>query len=484
MGWLSMILAAVAGAAAAEPGAGVPAADKPASARPNVLFIAIDDLNDWVGHLGGNPDVRTPHLDRLARRGVSFANAHCVAPACNPARAGLLSGLRPSTTGIYHNHHNWVDTLAGVVTLPEHFRACGYRVVGGGKIFHGSQNAARFWEEYYLRHELPAPKTPYNGLNRAHFDWHALDIAPEDMPDYKLVTWAIEQLQRRDDRPLFLAVGIVKPHLPWYVPKKYFDLYPKDRLTLPQVPDDDLDDIPPIGLRMANPQGDHKAVVESGQWRDAVQAYLAAISFVDEQVGRLLDALDRSPRAGNTIVVLWGDHGWHLGEKHHWRKFTLWEESTRAPLIFVAPGVTRPGGLCHRPVDFLSLYPTLADLCGLPIPKHLQGPSLRPLLENPQAPWDRMALTTHGRGEHAVRSQQWRYIRYHDGTEELYDHQHDPMEWKNLAGQPGHEPLKREMARWMPEKEAPDAPPAKPGQKGKAGKRAAGRPKAKTANPP
>lgn len=431
--------------------------------RPNVLFIAIDDLNDWVGHLGGHPDVKTPHLDRLARRGVSFANAHCVAPACNPSRAGLLSGLRPSTTGIYHNHHNWVDTLAGVLTLPEHFRACGYRVVAGGKIFHGSQNAARFWDEYYLRRELPAPKRPYNGLNRAHFDWKALDITPEEMPDYQLVTWANEQLRQKHDRPLFLAVGIVKPHLPWYVPKKYFDLYPKDTLTLPQVPEDDLDDVPAIGRRMANPEGDHKAVVESGQWRDAVQAYLASISFVDEQVGRLIDALDQSPQAANTIVVLWGDHGWHLGEKHHWRKFTLWEEATRAPLIFVAPGLSRPGAICTRPVDFLSIYPTLAELCRLPVPQHVQGPSLKPLLENPEAPWDGVALTTHGRGEHAVRNQRWRYIRYHDGTEELYDHDQDPMEWKNLAGQPVRQALKQDLARWMPKKESPEAPSAKAG---------------------
>ncbi len=478
-GFLSRTMLAVAGLGLAAITVVGPVAATAAPQRPNVLFIAIDDLNDWVGHLGGNPDVKTPHLDRLARRGVSFANAHCVAPACNPSRAGLLAGLRPSTTGIYHNHHNWVDTLAGVVTLPEHFRAHGYRVVGGGKIFHGAQAASRFWDEYYVRHELPAPKTPYNGLNRAHFDWKALEIGPEEMPDYKLVTWAIEQLQRRDDRPLFLAVGLVKPHLPWYVPKKYFDLYPKERLTLPQVPDDDLNDVPPIGVRMANPQGDHKAVVESGQWRDAVQAYLATISFVDEQVGRLVEALDQSPRAANTIVVLWGDHGWHLGEKHHWRKFTLWEEATRAPLIIVAPGVARPGGLCQRPVDFLSIYPTLADLCGLPIPQHVQGPSLRVLLENPEAPWDRMALTTHGRGEHAVRSQHWRYIRYHDGTEEVYDHRQDPMEWKNLAGHPGHEALKREMARWMPDKEAPDAPSAKPAGKAKAAKRGAGRAKSK-----
>ncbi len=443
-----LVSPALPGAAAAETG------------RPNVLFIAIDDLNDWVGHLGGNPDVKTPHLDRLARRGVSFTNAHCAAPACNPSRAALLSGLRPSTSGIYHNPHDWVNTLADVVTLPQHFQAHGYRVLGGGKIFHGSASAEKYFHEYYRRRELPPPEVPYNGLNRAQFDWKALDLAESDMPDYKLVSWAVEKLNEDRDRPLFLAVGIVKPHLPWYAPKKYFEMYPKEKITLPEVPDDDLDDVPPIGLRMAKPEGDHKAVIDAGQWRDAVQAYLATITFVDDQVCRLIDALDRTPAADDTVIVLWGDHGWHLGEKHHWRKFTLWEEATRAPLIFVAPGVAKPGGLCSRPVDFMGIYPTLADLCGLPVPEHVQGVSLRPLLEDPDAAWDRMALTTHGRGEHGVRCERWRYIRYHDGTEELYDHAEDPMEWHNLAGNAEQDGRKQAMAKWMPETEAPNAPVA------------------------
>jgi arylsulfatase A-like enzyme len=428
--------------------------------RPDVLFIAIDDLNDWVGHLGGHPDVKTPQLDRLARRGTSFTNAHCAAPACNPSRAALLSGLRPSTSGIYHNSHDWVNTLADVVTLPQHFKANGYRVLGGGKIFHGSASAEKYFHEYYRRRELPPPKVPYNGLDRAHFDWKALDLAERDMPDYKLVSWAIEKLNEERDRPLFLAVGIVKPHLPWYAPQKYFDMYPKEKITLPEVPDDDLADVPPIGLRMARPEGDHKAVVDAGQWRDAVQAYLATISFVDDQVGRLIDAVDKTPAADDTVIVLWGDHGWHLGEKHHWRKFTLWEEATRAPLFFVAPGVGKPGALSSRPVDFMGIYPTLSDLCGLPVPEHVEGVSLRPLLEAPDAAWDRMALTTHGRGEHGVRCDRWRYIRYHDGTDELYDHVEDPMEWQNLAGKPQCDARKQEMAQWMPETEVPNAPVA------------------------
>lgn len=455
---LRVSIAAVAVAALAP--VGRPGALRAAEDRPDVLFIAIDDLNDWVGHLGGNPDVKTPHLDRLAQRGVSFTNAHCAAPACNPSRAALLSGLRPSTSGIYHNQHDWVNTLADVVTLPQHYRANGYRVLGGGKIFHGSASADKYFDEYYHRQELPPPKTPYNGLDLAHFDWHAIDVDESEMPDYKLVSWAMEEIAKERDKPLFLAVGIVKPHLPWYAPKKYFAMYPKEKITLPEVPDDDLDDIPPIGLRMARPEGDHKAVIDAGQWRDAVQAYLATITFVDDQVGRLIEALDRSPRAKRTVVVLWGDHGWHLGEKHHWRKFTLWEEATRAPLIFVAPGVAKPGGLCPRPVDFMGIYPTLADLSGIPTADHVQGVSLRPLLEKPDAPWNRMALTTHGRGEHGVRGDRWRYIRYHDGTEELYDHDQDPMEWKNLAGDSSQDARKHAMAKWMPQDEVPDAPVA------------------------
>lgn len=432
-------------------------------AKPDILFIAIDDLNDWVGHLGGHPDVRTPHLDRLAKRGVSFTNAHCAAPACNPSRAALMSGLRPSKEGVYTNNHDFEVALKDALTLTEHFRNNGYRIMAGGKIYHHTKAGQRFWDVYQERPELKLkdkPKAGFNGLGRDHFDWAPLDdVAERDMPDYKLVTWAIEQMvSPPPDKPLFLCVGIVKPHLPWYAPRKYFDMYPKEKVTLPTVPDDDLADIPPIGMKMANPSGDHRAVMESGQWRDAVQAYLATITFVDDQVGRLIDAVDRAPRGKSTIVMLWSDHGWHLGEKHHWRKFSLWEEATRAPLIIAAPGLSKAGAPCARPVDFLSIYPTLCDLAGLPMPGHLQGASLKALLQEPESAWDRMALTTHGRGEHAVRSDGWRYIRYHDGTEELYDHERDPMEWKNVASDPAHAALKAKMATWMPKEEVPEAP--------------------------
>jgi arylsulfatase A-like enzyme len=298
-----------------------------------------------------------------------------------------------------------------------------------------------------------------SGLNRAHFDWGPVDARDEEMGDYKLVSWAAEQLGKKHDKPLFLGVGFVKPHLPWYAPRKYFDMFPPDSIQLPKVLEEDLKDVPAAGVRMARPEGDHRAVREAKQWRHAVQGYLATITFLDGQVGRLLDALDKSPHRDNTIVVFWGDHGWHLGQKEHWRKFALWEEATKAPLIFVAvPGLTKPGSRCDRTVDFLSLYPTLADLCGLKAPPHLEGASLRPLLTNPAAAWDRPAITTHGRGNNAIRTEKWRYIRYADGSEELYDHEADPLEWKNLAGDSRYADVKKQLAAALPAKEAPDAP--------------------------
>lgn len=428
--------------------------------KPNVLFIAVDDLTDWVGCLAGHPQVRTPNIDRLASRGTLFARAYCAAPACNPSRAALLSGRRPFSTGIYHNDQPWRPVLKDVVTLPQHFKQNGYQVRGGGKIFHGDDPS--YWHDYFPRPGDPRPRLEsVSGLNRAQFDWGPVDAGDAEMGDYKLVTWAAEQLGKKHDRPLFLAVGFVKPHLPWYVPKNYFDMYPLDSIQLPKVLEGDLKDVPAAGVRMARPEGDHKAVVAAKQWHRAVQGYLAAISFLDGQVGRLLDALDKGPHGDNTLVVFWGDHGWHLGQKEHWRKFALWEEATHAPLIWVVPGLTKAGGRCERPVDFMAIYPTLCDLCGVPAPKDVEGTSLRPLLKDPAAAWDRPAITTHGRGNHAVRTERWRYIRYADGSEELYDHAADPLEWTNLVGDSRLADVKKQLAGPLPAKEAPDAPRGK-----------------------
>ncbi len=432
--------------------------------KPNVLFIAIDDLNDWIGCLGGHPNTKTPNIDRLAQRGVLFTRCYCSAPACNPSRASLLTGIRPSTSGVYHNNQPWRPVLPEAVTLPNHFKNNGYLVVGRGKIFHGRHSKdLPAWHEYIPRGSDPQPENkPLNGIPKtAHFDWGPIDVPDEEMDDTKVVNWGIDFLQEKHDKPFFLACGLFRPHLPWYAPHKYFDKFPPEEITLPNVNEDDLEDVPPIGKRMARPEKDHKKVTESENWRKAVSGYLSCINYTDTNVGKLLDALDRSDYAGNTIVVLWGDHGWHLGEKLHWRKFALWEEATRMPLIIFVPNSMNKGQRCHRTVSLLDLYPTLNELCDLPVREELEGNSLTPLLNDPDKEWDRPVLTTHGRKNHSIRSERWRYIRYSDGTEELYDHKNDPLEWTNLAGQPENKGIKKSLTKWLPQKNAPDAPRAK-----------------------
>jgi arylsulfatase A-like enzyme len=283
-------------------------------------------------------------------------------------------------------------------------------------------------------------------------------VPDRDMGDRKVAAWATRQLQEKHDKPFFIACGFFRPHLPWYVPKKYFDMYSLERITLPNVNENDLDDVPEPGRKMARPQGDHAKVLKHKQWRKAVQGYLASITFVDTCVGRVIRALDRGPYADNTIIILWSDHGWHLGEKLHWRKFSLWEEATHNVLMAVVPGVTKPRGRCLRPVTMLDIYPTLIELCGLTPKAELEGKSLVPLLKDPKAKWNRPALTTHGRNNHSLRGERFRYIRYSDGTEELYDHESDALEWTNLANDPKYAGVKKELAKWLPEKNVPEVP--------------------------
>lgn len=425
------------------------------SQRPDILFIAVDDLNDWTGHLGGHPQARTPNIDRLVSRGVTFTNAHCAAPACNPSRTALMSGVRPWRSGVYVNPDPAAGVLKNTLTLNRHFLAQGYQVLGGGKIYHGRGSEGRddTWTEWAGRFSTQGGnRSNLNGLKKAHFDWGPLDNRPQDMGDYKLTDWAIDKLTNRpSDAPLFLAVGYVKPHLPWYVPQEYFDRFPLASIRLPEVTESDLDDLPDAGRKMAHPEGDHAAVVKGDQWKRAVQGYLATISFLDDQVGRLLKALEESPRAKQTIVVWWTDHGWHLGEKQHWRKFALWEDATRTSFAIAAPHVTQPGTRCNAPVDYTSVYPTLCELAGLDIPDHVPGKSLLPLLKDPEADWEHVAICSHGRGNHAVIDPRYRYIRYADGSEELYDHTSDPREWNNIAGQTDAAEVIRRLARELPD---------------------------------
>ena len=451
------------------PSLGESPADRPGK-PPNVLFIAIDDLNDWVGCLGGHPGAKTPHLDRLASRGVLFTNAHCPAPLCNASRAALMTGIRPSTSGIYTNRQPWrkSEALAEAVTIPQHFMAHGYRALGSGKIYHGRFPDPKSWNDYWPsqtqnKPDDPRPEgRPLNGIpGTGNFDWGPVDAPSEGMGDWQVADWVAKQLKQTHDKPFFLACGIFRPHLPWFVPRKYFERHPLEGVALPDVKEGDLDDVPPAGRRIANPGGDHRKVTQHRQWRKAVQGYLASISFADECVGRVIAALDGSPHRENTIVVLWSDHGWHLGEKLHWRKFALWEEATHNVLMVVAPGVTQPGGRCRAPVNLLDLYPTLIDLCTLNRIDSLEGASLLPLLEDPGTERDRPTLTTYGRNNHSVRSERWRYIRYADGTEELYDHEKDALEWHNLAGDKRSAGTMEDLAKWLPEVNTADIPAKK-----------------------
>lgn len=443
-----------------------------AADRPNVLFIAIDDLNHWVGHLARHPQTKTPNIDRLASQGVAFSRAYCTAPACNPSRASLLSGQRPSTTGCYLNSQNWRPGISEDKLLNSQFARAGYRVYGAGKIYHGAGDRGGDWTEYFpgqgatQRH----PDARDNGVGGIQF--YPLANSDEEMPDYRVVSYGLDKLREKSERPFFLAIGLVKPHMPFSVPKKWFDMFPLESIQLPPFRADDLDDVPPAGVRMAGPEGDHAQILASGRWKEAVQAYLATIAFCDSQIGRLLDGLDRSPHRDNTIVCLWSDHGWSLGEKSHWRKFALWEEPTRTVFVWRAPGVTPAGKLSSRTVDYTTIYPTLCELAGIPLPTHLDGRSIVPLLRDPAASWEFPAITTHGFKNHAVRTEGWRYIRYADGSEELYDESTDPLEYRNLAKEPQFADRKQMLANFLPKTDAdnlPGAGKANPGAKTNAG---------------
>ena len=430
--------------------------------RPNVLFIAVDDLNHWVGYLGRNRQAMTPNIDRLARMGVAFANAHCAAPVCNASRAALMSGRRPGRTGIYDNEQNWRTVIRQEDTLTRQFLTAGYKVFGSGKIYHGGVHRKGEWTEYFEGGE-GAPLLPDASANDEDvngMEFYPLANPDADMPDYQFASYAITKLAASHERPFFLALGFNKPHLPWTVPKKYFDLFPVSSIELPPVKNNDLADVPPAGVQMADWGRPHANMVASGRWKEAVQAYLASVAFVDAQLGRVLDALENSPHRDNTIIVFWGDHGFHLGEKQHWRKFALWEEATRTPLIWVAPGVTQAGGICARSVDLMSVYPTLLELCGISRPPHVIAESISPLLVNPTTAWLTPAITTFGRNNHAIRSERWRYIRYAGGREELYDHQTDPYEWTNVAARVRYAATKAELAAWVPKGKFSNVPPS------------------------
>ncbi len=404
----------------------------PSSRQPNILMVVIDDMKPWIGPHGFTA-AHTPALDELSEQGVVFRRAYCAAPACSPSRAAAFTGRAPHQTGVYLNKHSWRDLAPKTTTFPRLLREAGYRTAGFGKLFHIiSHDDPKAWDERQHHKLMRMPGAPLNGLRDiwrkagSRFDWAPVDIPVEDMDDHRQVDRAIAAMKQTGERPWFVACGLFRPHLPWYVPRQFYDLYPIGDVPLPEVIADDLKDVPPRGRRFCK-QEEHRVIVSRGLWRPAVQAYLAAISYADYEVGRLLAATPP-----DTVIVLWSDHGWHLGPKNHWHKYALWEEASQCVFAMAGPGIAA-GEQCMRTVSLNDLYPTVCDIAGLAPPHALFGRSVVDLAADPRAAWDRPALTTYGPNNHSIRSERYRYIRYDDDSEELYDHDVDPHEWVNLA---------------------------------------------------
>ena len=423
--------------------------------KPNVLLISIDDLNDWIGCLGGHPQAKTPNIDRLAKLGVLFRNAHCQSPVCNPSRASMMSGLYPETTGIYFLNPSIAESpkAKASVLMPARFEKEGYHVTAAGKLFHGRENQ-RYLPNYggSFGGFGPLPKkkiAPFPGMKL--WDWGAFPEKDEQMPDHQIADWAIKELGKKHDKPLWLGVGFYRPHVPQFAPQKWFDMYPLDEIQPPETMKDDLSDLSRYGVditRLKHIAPTWEWVSKNDQWKPLVQSYLACVSFVDHQVGRVLDALDASPYAKNTIVVLYTDHGFHLGEKERFAKRTLWQDGAGVPLMIAGPGV-KGGRVCDKPVELIDLYPTLLAMTGAKADSAHEGHSLVPLLKE-EMDWPHLARTSFGPGNVALISESHRYIHYNDGSEELYDRKADPNEWKNLSGDSAMSKFLAEFRKSLP----------------------------------
>ena len=440
-----------------------------ASKKPNVLLISIDDLNDWVGCMGGHPQAKTPNIDRVAKMGTLFNNAHCQSPVCNPSRASMMTGRYPHTSGVYFLGPDLKEApvLKNLKTMPEVFADHGYKTMAAGKIFHRGDR--RFFQEYLPTGGFgPRPKKK---ISQPHghplWDW---GIFPDDdnvMPDMKCAKWAVDQLSQKHDKPFFIGVGFYRPHVPMFATKKWFDIHPKDKIKLPAVPSDDLKDLSQYAIDLTNLEHvspTHEWVTGAGQWEHAVQSYLASVTFADHCLGLVLDALEKSEYADNTIIALFSDHGFHLGEKERWAKRSLWEDGTRVPVVVAAPG-HKAAQKTNRPAELLDIFPTLLELAGLPKDETQEGQSLVPLMKNPRREWKHPAITSFGLGNYSIRSTHYRFIQYFDGSRELYDLRNDPHEWNNLIDNPKMKKVIQEHASFIPQKQHPILPGNSTGHK-------------------
>ncbi|MBC7653350.1 MAG: sulfatase [Oligoflexus sp.] len=442
-----------------------------AQEKPNVIFLIIDDLNDWVAISEKFPMVKTPNIDRLASKGTYFTKAYSQAPLCGPSRASFLSGLLPSKTGVYlqmkdEDLKKYYDEKFGIDFLPNYFSKNGYNTFGVGKIFHNGPGIDAF-DEYGGKFDLygPSPKERMNydpawfGQNGTQTDWGAFPDKDELMPDFKSAKWASEQLHKVHTKPFFMAVGFVRPHVPWHVPQKWFDEIKLNTIKTPPYLKTDMEDIPEIGKSIAEvlEMPTTEWAIKENKWKEMVQAYIACIAFVDAQVGKVLDALEKSAYKNNTYVVLLSDHGYHLGEKNRFAKHSLWERSAHVPLIISGPGLQQ-NKINNQLVGLIDLYPTLVDLCNLPKNQTNDGRSLGPLVKNIAKRWDYPVYSFYGTDNLSIYRDKYHYIKYEDGAEEFYDLAEDPQEWKNLAIKLKSSALLNSFRKIAPLKTAPYAP--------------------------
>lgn len=465
-----------------------------ASPRPNVLLIMLDDLNTDIGAYGGQ--AKTPNIDRLASQAVRFEHGYSVVPACNPSRVALMTGQRPETTGQYLNEGNFRQRPGGAerLTLPQRLRAAGYEAVAAGKIFHHSRGSGEqepagsdpaSWDRQarvdvgvgdprdfrdanghaaWLQGAAEHEGVPINAYIRSDGVWGPTKEGKEGSGDFAVARYCADYLRsKQGGQPFMLACGIWRPHSPHIAPREFFDLYPLDQIRMPPVPPGDLSDVPRIAHRNWSTSFARKLRSQPEEWRRAMQGYLASVSFADAAVGEILDALDKSGHADNTVVVLLGDHGFHFGDKDRWEKFTLWDRGGRTTFLMKLPGVGPR--VVTPPVSMLDVVPTVLSALGLPRPEGLEGHDLTPLIQNPARHWPYAAVQTYQQNNNGVRQGRWNYIRYQDGSEELYDLQQDPNEWRNLihGGRGRYEPVVRALSKHLPSRVANPQAAYKPG---------------------
>ncbi|MCY3018393.1 MAG: sulfatase [Planctomycetota bacterium] len=452
--------------------------EAPPAAKKNVLFIAVDDLRPQLGCYGKR-QVLSPNIDKLAARGTLFEHAYCQQAVCSPSRTSLLTGCRPDTTKVYDLETHFRKTIPDVVTLPQYFKKHGYHTQGFSKIYHGGLDDAESWSvphwqpkgpQYQLKEnmqlirkriaELPDEDAKVKAARRSSIrgmPFECADVADNAYADGATADEAIRVLRDVKDKPFFLAVGFLKPHLPFVAPRKYWDLYKREDIPLADNPYPPKDS-PKIAWSNWAELRAYEGMPRTGslgddQARELIHGYLACVSYTDAQVGRVLDELDRAGLRDNTIIVLWGDHGWKLGEHGMWCKHTNYELDANAPLILSAPGQKAAGRKTSGLVEFVDIYPTLCELAGLPRPEHLEGASFAPLLDDPEKPWKKAAFSQYPRGKvmgYTMRTDRYRFTRWQnpDGSAlaaELYDHQKDPKENVNIAGLPENAKLVEDL---------------------------------------